>query len=291
MRLVTEQPRTPLGNLPSQRLTGDVHQLRRLHPGGTTQRSEDRIPGEHLIPGDRVRLTQRRWLRQQPSEHVGEVGRMSQRPQAGAIPMDDGRLARPHPGDLGPVAVDRQRELVVGVRRTHDRHREAVLAIALHQEVLARDLVPRVLPERVAQRRRLPDRQARHRLGIGRRRRDEDVLPHPPREQLDIALQPIEGEAHEVGHHIERPSGQCRNNAGRIVQISVDDLHPIGHRTQIVPSPVQHRDPIPEPDRLPNARRTDDPGATNEQNSRFHERLRIDMSAAHSTPSRAGHSD
>ena len=82
------------------------------------------------------------------SASTGTCRRRARRPRPPAHPVDD-----------GPAAVERQQRLVVGVGGPDDRRRQALFPVGPDQQVLAGDLVPRVLPEGVAQRRGLQHRQ------------------------------------------------------------------------------------------------------------------------------------
>jgi hypothetical protein len=82
-----------------------------------------------------------------------------ERPEAGAVALHDDRLPSSHPIDRRPAAEKRHEGRIVGVRGADDGGREAAFAVGRDEQVLARDLVARVLPVRVAQRRRLGDRQ------------------------------------------------------------------------------------------------------------------------------------
>ena len=142
----------------------DVHDLR-LDPECAPEQPGDLVPGERLVAGDVHGLPDR--------VRVAEAGRRSAGAKSRAwvsvhrlVPspwMTTGAPRRIR-SSCGPAALERDGCRVVGVRRPHDRDREAVRAVGGDEHVLARDLVARVLPERVAQRRRLADRQARDRL-------------------------------------------------------------------------------------------------------------------------------
>src|SRR6266581_3966749 len=121
------------------------------------------------------------------------------------VPFDGGWtvLAREHPAEHRPPPVERDQRRVVGVRRPDDRGREALLPVRRHEQVLAGDLVAGVLPERVAQRRRLGDRHPRGRRLVGRRGADEHVLAGPPAEQVDVGADLLGGEGHPVHDRVE----------------------------------------------------------------------------------------
>src|SRR5450755_164560 len=66
---------------------------------------------------------------------------MGQRPQRGPVTVDDDGLAREHPPQHRPAAVERDQGLVIGVRGPHDRGRESLLTVGVDEQVLAGDLV------------------------------------------------------------------------------------------------------------------------------------------------------
>ena len=122
-----------------------------------------------------------------------------------AVTVHDDLLALAHPFDDGPSTVERNRRAVVGVRGTHDRHRQVPLAVRRHQQVLTGDLVPAVLPVRVAQGGRLADRETRRRSLVRGRGTDEHVLPRPSFEQVEVGTHVVGCEGHPVDDDVELP--------------------------------------------------------------------------------------
>ena len=124
-----------------------------------------------------------------------------------AVAVHDDRPAAAHAGRASvgsPSRRSRSAGRVVGVRRAHDRRREAALAPGAHEHVLAGDLVPRVLPERVLERRRLRDEAASGRLLVGGGRADEHVLPACAARRAAVALDLLGGEGDPVHDRVER---------------------------------------------------------------------------------------
>ena len=76
----------------------------------------------------------------------------------------------------------------IGMAGTDDGHRETVVAVFTHQQLLACNLVARILPVRIGQRRTLGDDMICRRLVVGRGRRDIDILPCTSAEQPDVAF-------------------------------------------------------------------------------------------------------
>ena len=87
----------------------------------------------------------------QPDERLGEVAAVCQCPQGGAITVHHHRLSGPQPGNVRPAAGQGNAGPVIGVGGPDDGDGEAILAVGLDQQILAGDLVPRVLPERIPQ--------------------------------------------------------------------------------------------------------------------------------------------
>src|SRR5450759_1830079 len=128
----------------------------RTHGGGDLP--GDLVPGQDLVRHDVEGVADRLAATQQAHEALGEIAVVGDRPQRRAVAGHDERLPLAHPRDRreGPFpAVHGQWHLrvAVGERRADDRDREPVLAVRPHQALLASDLVPRVVPERVGERR------------------------------------------------------------------------------------------------------------------------------------------
>jgi len=101
--------------------------------------------------------------------------------------------APPHPVHrrvtLEP-AVHRQRHngVAIGQRRPHHHHRKLFLAPRLLQSFLTGRLVPRIIPERIRQRRGLGDEVMRERLLVGAGRADKNVLAGAAPEERNALL-------------------------------------------------------------------------------------------------------
>jgi hypothetical protein len=111
------------------------------------------------------------------------------------------------------------------VRRAHDGHREVDVPVGLEEAALARDLVPGVLPERVLQRCRLGDGQGRGRLLVGGGGRDEDVLPGPAGEPLDVGVHVLTVVGQELGDDVEPAIPQRGVHGVPVPQVRGDGLH------------------------------------------------------------------
>jgi hypothetical protein len=99
--------------------------------------------------------------------------------------------------------VERHKRPVVGVRRADDGRGEAMVSVSVDEHVLAPDLVARVLPEEVAQRRRLRDRQASGRALVCRRGTDEDIPAGTTAEQLEVGAHVLRHGHDPFGHGVE----------------------------------------------------------------------------------------
>ena len=139
-----------------------LHDLRRLRPQGRRDLGIDLVPGEHFVAGDVEGLADGLGLPHQAGQPDGEVGGGGQRPGALAVVVHEHRLALLQPRRKGVAAAgDRVRNptLRVGVRGADNRHREAGLLPALKEPLFAGQLLLRVVPHGVAQRRVLGQRQ------------------------------------------------------------------------------------------------------------------------------------
>jgi hypothetical protein len=180
--------------------------------------------------------------------------------------VDHDRLALPHPGDVGPAAGRRDQPLVVGVRGTDDGHRQAAAAVRLDEEVLAGDLVPRVLPERIAQRRRLGDRKPAGRLLIRGCRADEDVLPGASLEDVEILLDLIRGEGEEFGDDVILRAGHRLAHCCRIPDVG-DELADAFWKSPAGGAAVEDGHLVSLLDRSPHAGCADRAGAADVQDA------------------------
>ena len=264
VRLVTEQPGSPVRVGRRDRVRGHVHQARG-HAERRGQGQRDLVPGEHVVRGDVEGLAERPRVAEQRDERAREVIVMGHRPQRGPVAVDDDGLAREHPAQHRPPAVERHQGLVVGVRGPHDRGREAAVTVGADEQVLAGDLVAGVQPERVAQRRGLGDGQPRGRRLVRRRRADEHVLPGPAAEQVDVGLDLPGGEGHPVDYGVKFKIFNFIPNGPRFPYIAPQHRDPGRQRPVGVPAPVQHEQLDAVLDRDPRARRADDPAAADEQ--------------------------
>ncbi len=129
--------------------------------------------------------------------------------------MDHHRPAGPHSCNVGPAAGEGNLRVVVGVGRPDDCHREPMVPVGPHQQFLTGNLLLRVLPVRVPERRGFTDRQVCRRLLVRRRRTDEHELACPALEELQIGRNMVRREGDEINDDVkppgaERSSGGCR---------------------------------------------------------------------------------
>src|SRR4029450_5439558 len=182
---VSQQRSTPVWICGRDPVGWDMDDLL-VDPGGGSKDARALVPGEDVGGGDVEALADGPGVTQQGNETLGEVVAVRQRPQRRAVALHDDFLSLSHALHQSPAGVARHQSAVVGVRRPNDRRRKAVLAAGAYQPILTSDLVPRVLPVRITQRRRLGDRHSGWRSLVRRGRADEDVLADPSSESLEI---------------------------------------------------------------------------------------------------------
>ncbi|MNN81725.1 hypothetical protein D3C81_1985800 [compost metagenome] len=108
----------------------------------------------------------------------------------------------------------------------HHRYRKAVLRMRPQQNVLAGNLIPGVVPERVGQGRFLRNERACRGLLISRGGADEYILARYTREQPDIRLHMLRHIADPVDYRVEAPAGQQLPDRGFIPDIPLQQLGP-----------------------------------------------------------------
>src|ERR1035438_8132960 len=159
---------------------------------------------------------------------------MGQRPQRGPVTVDDDGLAREHPPQHRPAAVERNQGLVIGVRGPHDRGRESLLTVGVDAQV--------------------------RRGGA-----DEDVLPGPPAEQADVGLDLPGSERHPVDDRVEVKIFNLFPNGPWFPYVGPQHRDAGRERPGGALSPVQDGQLDTAFHRDPRARRADDPAAADEQ--------------------------
>ena len=199
----------------------------RLDPGGSGRLAVDLIPGEDFVRHDVEGMPDRRSACEQADEADGKVAVVGDGPERGSVAGDDDLLAGAHPRDGGVgqlPAVDAERDLRVAIseRRPDDRHRKPGLAILAHQPLFAGDLVPRVIPERVGERRVFANDPVAERLEVGAGRADEDELAGPVAKEPDVALDIFWCECDPVHDGVEPVSGECAGCRRLVVCVGED---------------------------------------------------------------------
>ena len=149
----------------------------------------------------------------------------------------------------------------------HDRGREARVAVGGDQQVLAGDLVPGVLPERVAQRRRLGHRHPRRRLLVRRRGADEHVLPDPAGEQLDVGGDVVGQEGAELRHGVELAVTDGGVDRGGVGGVRDQRLDLVGQVAGAALAAVHHGDLMAAGHRQPHAGGADHATAADEEDA------------------------
>ena len=116
----------------------------------------------------------------------------------------------------------RHRAVAVGVARADDRDRESLFAVFAEKELLAGDLVARVLPEGILQRGLFRDPRALRRLLVGRSRADVYVLSGLPAEEAPVALHLGRLEADKVAHAVPLLPRQLARDIRLVGDVSLD---------------------------------------------------------------------
>ena len=106
-----------------------------------------------------------------------------------------------------------------------DGDREALVAIVAHKQVLAGDLVARVLPVRIYERCSLVDDVAGRRLGVCRSAADIHKLLGLALEEAIVALQLFWYEANEIAHAVEAHSLELLGHICLVVDVGHDGLY------------------------------------------------------------------
>ena len=160
--------------------------------------------------------------------------------------------------------------LVIGVAGPDDRHRKTLHAVLLHQKILARDLVPGILPVGVRERRPLRDERTRRRFLVGRCAADVHVLLRAALEEAPVALHLRRDKADEVAHAVPLRARKQRPHAHLVVDVGLQDADIL--REALIPvSPVQEREvPLPLRGQLPRDGGADRAGTADEKCFAFH---------------------
>ena len=187
------------------------------------------VPRQRFVAGDVVGLTDGMDVAHQADEALGKVGIVRQGPQRSAVAVDDDGFsfqnALEHlPGSLCAVYAKGHFALIVGVAWTHDGDGEAVFSVLMHQVFLTGDLIARVLPVRIAQRRALGDQVIGERLLISGCGRDKDILPGSAAEEAEIARGMLRRIADKIAYAVKFHALKGGCGSGFIVDIRDDGL-------------------------------------------------------------------
>src|SRR5579862_7057 len=240
----------------------------RLEARGRGDRLRDLIPREREVGGQVEALTDSVRVPDQPGEPARDVGVVRQRPERGAVVVDDHLLPAPHPvDDRVPLAGGGggNPRLAVGVCRSHDRRREIRFAA---EEILTCDLVGRVLPARVPERRIFEQRAKRRRLSIDGRRADEHVLGDVSGEELDVRRDMLGRERDPIDDDVEALVAQRGRDRRRIANVGMDRTHAA---RGVGPSPVEQREVDAALGEQLRDRERDVAGAADRENAHVHD--------------------
>jgi hypothetical protein len=193
----------------------------------------DLVPGQDLVRGDVEVLTDRLPVAHQADQAHSEILGMGQGPQARAVPRDDDLVPPDHPIPGRPVAGQGWVRVVVGVGRPDDGDREALLLVGLHEDVLGRDLRPRIAEVGVVPGRRLDEGDLADGLVVDRCRADVHVLLDPSGEQVHGGGRVLGTEAEEVDDAVECLVGQRPAHRLRVLHVRRQSRHPLRQRTPV----------------------------------------------------------
>ena len=166
---------------------------------------------------------------------------------------------------MRPAAVQGDQGLVVGVGRPDDRRREALVAVRRHEHVLGGDLVAGVVPVRVAQGSGLHDGQPAGRRLVRRGRADEDVLPGPAAEQVEVRADVLRRERDPVDDDVVLLVAEHRAHRGGVAQVRLPQPRLRRERALGGLAPVEHVQVEPPLDRQRGAGGADDAAAAEEE--------------------------
>ena len=180
------------------------------------------------------------------------------RPKRRAVTMNQHRPALQHTPEHLPAALRTMKPhgnlaLAVGMARTDNRHRKSLRTIIVHQPLLTRNLVARILPVGISQRRALTDKIMPHRLVTGRCRTDKDILARAATKQPEVALHLLSPEAHKLAHGIKHHITQQTVHRRLIMDVGHHQPHPLG---KLLPpmTTVEHPHIVPLRSQLPSHR-------------------------------------
>ena len=268
-RLVADEPAPEIVRARLvQELRGNVVRFQ-LHPEDVGDGLIDLVPGQSLVRSDLEGVSERVGIAHQADEPLREITVVRQGPLGRAVAVDDDGLAVQHPpehlpGTVVAVHAEGHGTLVIGVAGPDDRHRKTLHAVLLHQEILARDLVPGILPVGVRERRPLRDERTRRRFLVGRCTADVHVLLRAALEEPPVALHLRRDKADEVAHAVPLRTRKHRPDGHLVVDVGLQDADIL--REALIPvSPVQERKvPLPFRGQLPRDGGADRAGTADE---------------------------
>ncbi len=244
----------------------DVHDLR-LHPGRVGDPPGDVVPARSVVTGDVEGLAEHVAAAEEPDEPDGEVVRVCDRPEGRPVAVHDDGLAGPHAVEVRAAAHRGDERAVVGVRRPDDRGREPLLTVGVDEDVLTGDLVPCVLGEWVAERRRLDHREALRRLLVRRGGADEHVLTDASGEPVDVGLHVLRREGRELRDDVELAGAEDLGDGVRVADVRAEEFDLLGERADVGQPAVQDRHVVAERHGSGDGRRGDDAAAADEQDA------------------------
>src|SRR5215212_1241628 len=140
-----------------------------------------------------------------------------------------------------------------------------MVSVRRHQQVLAADLVPGVLPEGIPQRSRLHDREAAGWGLVGRRGADEHVLAHSVAKQVQARLYLGRRKRTEVRHDVEPQVADGGPDRVRLAEVTHEPPTAVRDRTGLGGASVQDEHLHPEFQATLSTSRADDSGPAKKQ--------------------------
>ena len=240
-----------------------------LHPQAGGDGGIDLVPGQCLIVCDLECLADGMGIAHQAHIALGEVRIVGHGPQGRAVAVDDDGLDLLHPPDdlIAPVfAMHPQRDiaLIIGMAGANDGHGEVLLPVGAHQDLLAGDLIPGILPVGIGQSGALGDAVVLGRLVIGGGGAGVQILPRPAGKQPDIPLHLRRHKADKLAHAVKTHLPQRRPDCRLVVHVRADQVHTLRH-LGIAGAAVEQINLPPLPGQQPGHRQADGASAADQQ--------------------------
>lgn len=217
----------------------------------------DLIPSEDFITGDVESFANGLLTAEQPYEAHGKVVCMGDGPEAGAIAMNDDRLAAADSVDDGkivPATNGYGDNGLVGKGGADDGDGKAVVPVGLIAKFFAGDFVSGIIPVGVSEGGGLGDKRVSGRLLVNTCGTDKDVLATFATKEPNIALNVFGFEGDEIGYDVEGLALEGFFDGWLIIDIGYEGLGPDYFKIfKGVRTPVENDDFMALGDCKPNA--------------------------------------